>query len=245
MAVAVAPRHLEQSTPSSTRRRWQGTRTSFVELVSALERCMQTVGLMGITLNVTIGDHEGVLVSPQALRDELTEELWLSSRKIRVILSPSDGDTWMSLTLEGPELVLFVSYHGGTPQSRETLRVVVERALPERPNPRRHFRWVGPLFGIAYSATLLLIASRFPWHWSIRTGWSQTVIDGVRALDFIFNAVFGMIWPWLAFRFWFPSLERLPDKAESRWDRWRGWVQVAIGLWVTFVIGLLALHATT
>lgn len=246
MASTVAPRRLEQSTPASTRRRWQGTRTSFVELVSALERCMQTVGLTGITLDVAIGDHEGKLSSVGELRDELTEALWLSSRRIRVRLSPAQyDDTWMAISLEPDDPVLIALYHGGTLQSRETLRAVVERALPDRPDPKRHWRWVGPIFGIAYSATLVLISSRLPGHQSIHTGWSQPVIDGVRASGFILNAVIGgVLWPWWAFRLWFPALERLPDKGESLWDRRRGWVQVGVGLWLPLVGILLALHAT-
>jgi hypothetical protein len=108
---------------------------------------METVGLTGIALNVEIGDHEGSLASSQELRNELTETLWLASRRIGVSLRPLDGDyVMLNLTLGLPEPVLIVGYHGGTPQLLETLRVVVERALPpERPDPRRHWRWIGPM----------------------------------------------------------------------------------------------------
>jgi len=92
---------LQQSTPPSYRRRWQGTRTTFVDIVSSMASCMETVGLTGITLSVQIGDHEGNLASIQELRDELTEARWLAARRIRVHLSPGKGnDASLSLILE-------------------------------------------------------------------------------------------------------------------------------------------------
>jgi hypothetical protein len=199
---------LEQITPPSTRRRWQGTRTSFVDLVRSLETCMQNAGVTGATLNVTIGDNEGPLDSVQELRDQLTETLWLSSRNIRVRLSAPgiDISPWLSIFI-GLQDPVFVQYHGGTGQARETLRVLVERALgPDPPDPRRHLRWLRPIFGTAYSATLFLAVSRLSTgHWSIHTGWSQSVRHGIAAAVFILNAVIGGVaLPRLAFLLWFP-----------------------------------------
>jgi hypothetical protein len=151
----------------------------------------------------------------------------------------------LNLTLALPDPVLTVGYHGGTPQQLEMLRIMVERALPaERPDPRRHWRWVGPIFGVLFSATLWLIGTRTPATWSIHTGWSHDLLSGLRAGFLVFEIVYGaLVARWL-FQRWFPKLERLPDTARTRWDRRRGWVQVAIGVWMTVVIGLLALPAT-
>lgn len=236
---------LEQSTPPTSRRRWQGTRTSFVDLVLALERCMHNaVGATDITLRVQIGDHEGTL-APQDLRNELTEALWLGSRAISVLLSPSDyNQVHLSVALSLPEPVLFLTFHGGTTQSRETLRAMVERALSkERHDPRRHWRWVGPIVGCAYAATVWLIGTRVPdagveWHVS------PTVRDILTVLSPTLNVAIGTWWSWFAFRLWFPPLERLPDTAKTHWDRRRAWVQVGLGLWFSLVLGLLALPST-
>jgi len=238
---------LEQSTPSSTRRRWKGTRTSFVELVGAMERCMAMVGITHTALVVEIGTHEGPLASTQELRNELTEALWLSSRSIRVRIHPSNYEgPGIGVSLEPGEPVLIVVYHSGTPQARETLRTLVERALPlDPPDPRRHWRWLGPIFGIAFSLTWLLILSRIPrlFHHPL-VHLSQSVTDAVDVSLFIALAVSAPSWVWLAFHRWFPPLECLPDTSESLWDRRRTWVQWAVGLWIPLVGILLALPAT-
>jgi hypothetical protein len=208
---------------------------------------MRTAGIISTTLNVTIGDHEGKLDSVQELRDELTEGRWLSAHLISVSLQPSDWEhTSLTIRLASQQPVLFVFYHSGTVQTRETLRAVVERTLPNLPDPRRHRRWVGAIFGIAYSATWLLIASRIPTgHWSIHTGWSRAVRDGLLAATFVVNATIGgTLFPGMAFDYWFPPLERLPDTAKTHWDRRRSWIQWGLGIWVTVVIGLLALPVT-
>lgn len=233
---------LEQSTPPSSRRHWQGTRTSFVDVVRSLERCMQAAGLTGITLNVAIGGHEGNLASPDELRTELTEALWLGSQSVSVRLSSShNGYFSLGLRLELPEPVLFVVYHGGTPHSRETLRAMVERALPpERRDPRRRWRSVGPIVGCAYAATLWVIGTRLPVpHLHLRA--SPTFRDALGVISPILNVAVGTYCTWFTYDRWFPPLERLPDTAQSSWDRRRGWLQVCLGLWVTLVVGLLAL----
>lgn len=235
---------LQQSTPPSYRHRWQGTRTAFVDLVSSLTGCMQTIGLTGITLNVEIGDHEGKLGSTQELRDELTEARWLAARRIRVHLWPTGSlDAGLSLILEPAPPVLFVAYHGEKLQMRETLRAVVDRTLPpERPDLRRRWRWVGPIFGCAVLATAWLIGTRLTLS-GIYLRASHTVRYTIIASDFVLGVGIFTYWTWWAFRFWFPPLERLPDSSKSRWDRARGWVKFAVPLWVAVVLALLALPA--
>lgn len=235
---------LEQSTPPSSRRRWQGTRTSFIDLVLALERCMRTAGVTDqITLMVKVGDHEGRLL-PQDLRNELTEALWLGSQQVTVMLSPDDyRQVSLSLMLGPPEPVLYLTFQGGTTQTRETLRAVVERALPaERSDTRRNWRWVGPVVGCAYSATIVLLGNALP-ATGVTVPVSQTFANVLVVLSSVANVAFGAYWTRLAFSRWFPPLERLPDKAETYWDRRRTWVQVFLGLWFSLVLGLLALPA--
>ncbi|MGC2373829.1 MAG: hypothetical protein WA484_08145 [Solirubrobacteraceae bacterium] len=215
--------------------------------MSALENCMRTIGITDVTLSVTIGDHEGKLDSLQELRDELTEGRWLSSHVISVSLQPSEWEhTSLSVRLDSQQPVLFVYYHSGTMQERETMRVVVERALgPEPPDPRRYWRRVGPIFGVLYAATIVLLDSRvIPAHWSIHTGWSRAVRDSIGVAGYLALVASGTYWPWLALQFWFPPLEKLPDTARTHWDRRRAWVQWGLGVWVTVVIGLLALPAS-
>lgn len=240
---------LQQSTPPSRRRRWQGTRTSFVDLVKSLQNCMGTVGYEHTTLKVEIGNHEGELASSDDLRHELTEALWLGSDRITVAMTstvnagPGQGWPGLVMVLSPGEPVLGVSYYGGTPQLRETLRVVVERTLPpEHPDPRRRWRWLGPIVGCAYAATFLLIISRLPrlsHHPILHV--SGAITDAIGVVGFALNVAFGTYFTWLAFQLWFPPRERLPDSARSHWDRRRGWFQVGVGLWVTLVLGVLAL----
>lgn len=233
---------LQPPTPPSIRHRWQGTRTSFVDLVGSLARCIDT-GLEQITFIVDFGGHAGTLASLDVLRNELTEALWLDSRRIQVTFFLSDSDpARMNLFLE-PERVLYVHYYQGTPQSRETLRNMEERELPpERPDLRRHWRWAGPLIGCAYYGTLALVTSRLPyWH----TGWRPSAslrhaLSVLGAITPVIGAVWLVVGTWAIFGRWFPPLERLPDTGQSKWDRRRGWVQFAAAVWVTLAIGLLA-----
>jgi hypothetical protein len=205
---------------------------------------MKTIGLNEMTLHVTIGDHEGPLVSTQELRDELTEARWLASRRIRVSMSSSSGvdHPILGLLLEPEAPVMFVSYYGGTVLARETLRLLVERVLPaERPDTRRHWRWVGPLVGCAWEATVILIITRTPSIPGFHLRQSETGRAALEALSFILAMAAGSGITWLAYRSWFPPLERLPDGGQSRWDRRRTWVQVGLGMWLAIIGIVLAL----
>jgi hypothetical protein len=135
------PMPLEQSTPVSTRSCWQGTRQAFFDLVEALARCMaDAAGATMTRLRVDTEEYEGELLSISELRTEITESRWLQAGRITVQLNASDwNDATVSVVLKSFEPVLVVVYHSGTPQTRETLRSVVERALPpNRPDSRRH-----------------------------------------------------------------------------------------------------------
>lgn len=233
---------LQQSTPASTRFRWQGTRTAFVDLVESLARCIGDVVAPVTSLRVKIGDHEGSLSSTQDLRTELTESLWLNARRITVNFNTADWkDASASLILEPLQPVLFVAYSSGTPQARETLRAVVERRLPpETVDPRRRWRWIGPILGCIWFGTAALIGSRLP-PLGLKLRASATAHDLIYWVSAIALIALTAYWTRLALQYWFPPLERLPDTAKSRWDRSRAWRLAALGVWATLIIGLLAL----
>ena len=235
---------LQQSTPPSTRKRWQGTRAAFIDLVDSVARSMSDAAGSAVTgLVVGTGHYEGTLSSTQELRTELTESRWLGAGRITVSLTAADWkDVSASLVLETFGSALRVVYHGGTPQTRETLRAVVERTLPpEPPDPGRRWRWVGAIVGCLFYATLLLILTRIPPIRGSNLRVSNTVSDALVAVGFASSIAVGTTSTWLVYQRWFPSLERLPDTGTSRWDRRRAWVQVALGLWVSLVAIVLAL----
>jgi hypothetical protein len=208
---------------------------------------MTTQGATDIDLTVDIGGHEGTLASVEELRDELTQALWLGSRKISVTAAGKceGARVALSLVLEPTYPVVLVVYHGETPRWRETLRAVVERELPpESPDPRRHWRWVAPIVGCCWAATIYLIGSRIPLSLGA-PHLSRAVKIGLFAFAQLADVWAGAYWAWLAFRLWLPSLERLPDTAVSLWDRRRAWVQVGVSLWVTIVLALLTVHAAS
>jgi hypothetical protein len=235
---------LEPTTPTSSRRRWQqGTRAALVEVVAALEGCMQQVGLKGISLSVEIGDQQGKLASHHELRSELTDALWLRSRRINIWLHPANyRDTSLGLLLDPAEPVLVVVYRSGSLQARETLRNMLERILPpERPDPRRHAWWLGPILTNAYTATVALLSTRV-WP-PARHSWhvSPTVFYAIIAAVVIFNGLLGIAFTRFVIGRWCSPLERLPDTGKTLWDRRRGWVQFGIALWVALVGILIAL----
>jgi hypothetical protein len=234
---------LQQSTPSSRRSRWQGTRSAFVDLVHTLEGCLHTASEESVTLHVEAGGYEGPLGSSAALRDELTEAMWLASDDVRIGIRSEGHDGPNMVLLLGTRYVapLVVAYHGGTPQSREVLRVLVERALPaERAAPVRRWWLTGLLVGLVFSGSLLLIGSRIPklgdWH----------ISHGLRVAFFVYAQVFQVVGPMLLTRFalgawWFPALERLPDSGRTRWDSARRWVIFGSSAWLAIVLAMLAL----
>jgi hypothetical protein len=239
---------LQQRTPASQRRRWQGTRASFVELVTAVVGCMHAAGHILHDLDVSLGSHSGRLTSVDELDAELTEAIWLSARDISVS-AYGDGAEAPSLTVmlaEPPrrsqQPALSVLYYSGTAGSREIVRNMVERILPpDQPDPRRHGRWLGPLLGLLLSGTLLLIISRTP----PITGIHAHASTAVKVLGIVWFALyflwFGWWWTRLLLDRWFPAVERLPDTGETRWSRARVWIGVAISVWVAVVAAMLAL----
>lgn len=239
---------LQQSTPSSARPRWQGTRATFVDLVRSVEGCVHGSGETIRTIEVKIGNHSGDVASADALQGAFTEAIWLSATRIEVsIYSASADGANLTVTLARPfphSSALTVSYHSGTVSSRGLLRMLVENVLPESADPFRSARWIGPLVGLAWMGTIILVSSRLPrwgnWHTHPSTGVKVAAWVGIAAV----SIAYGVWVTRLAIRYWFPALERLPDNGETRWGRARTWVAVGIGIWVTILIGVLALPAT-
>jgi hypothetical protein len=173
---------------------------------------------------------------------------WLASDSISVTLYSKGNDaanltvTFTQPYLQYPPPALRVFYHSGTVQSRGLLRMLVEGALPAEPaNPRRHWRWLGPLVGLLYGGTITLVSSRIPTipgiHAHLSTGVGIGLLVALQ-VGFIWYGCF--LTRFLLSR-WFPALERLPDTGETRWSRAKTWVGIASGVWVTVVIGVLTL----
>jgi hypothetical protein len=238
---------LEQSTPSSERRRWQGTRASFAELSAAVAGCVQTAGHKIRNIEVKAGTHSGKLASVTDLRTELTEAIWLAARRIDVSLYSEGAEApGLTLVLDEPlyrtQPVLHVIYYGGTAGSREVLRNLVERLLPpDQPDPRRHAKWLGPLTGLLFEGTWLLIGTRIPRIKGVHAHVSTTV--SVILLVFLGLSVAWLGWYWMGVLLnrWFPALERLPDTGVTRWSRAQVWVGVAIAVWLAVIGAMLAL----
>jgi hypothetical protein len=239
---------LEQSTPASSRYRWQGTRSAFVDLIRSVEGSVGAAGQTVRTLEVKAGKHSGDIASADDLREAITEAMWLASDTISVTLYSESSDAAnLTVTLEQPfrrypAPALRVLYHSGTTQSRGLLRMLVEDALPAEPtHPRRHWRWLGPLLGLLMSGTLDLISSRIPTIPGIHAHLSTAARIGLLVAVQIYLIWYGCFLTRLLLSRWFPSLERLPDTAATRWSRARMWVGIALGAWVTVIVGLLAL----
>jgi len=239
---------LQQGTPASDRYRWQGTRSAFVDLIRSVEGGVHATGQTVRTLEVKVGDHSGEVASADDLRDAITESLWLASDTISVALYSEGSDAAnLTVTLRQPFLryptpALQVLYHSGTVQSRGLLRMLIEDALPAEPaDPRQHWRWLGPLCGLLMSGTLALISSRTPTIPGIHAHLSAAARIGLLVAVQVYFIWYGCYLTRLLLFRWFPPLERLPDTAATRWSRARMWVGIALGAWVTVIVGLLAL----
>jgi hypothetical protein len=242
---------LEQSTPASARNRWQGTRSAFVDVIRSVEGSVRGAGQTPRPLEVKAGKHSGKVASADGLRDAITETMWLAADSIEVTLY-SEGPDVANLTVmlersfpRYPRPALRVLYHSGATQSRGLLRMLVENTLPaEPPNPQRHWRWLGPLVGVLCAGTVTLISSRTPRIHGVPAHLSTAVKIGLLVGVLVYLVWYG---GWLT-RFllsrWFPPLERLPDTGETRWSRARTWVGIAFGVWVTVLLGVLALPET-
>jgi hypothetical protein len=201
---------------------------------------MRTLGAPSTTLHVETGGYEGDLGSAADLRDELTEAMWLASNSVQIGIR-SDGPNMILLLGNRYVAPLVVAYHGGTAQERETLRVLVERALPaERSAPVRRWWGIGLLVGMLFDGGLALISSRIGrlahWH----------VAHGLIVALFVIGQVCGIVAPMLLTRivlgtWWFPALERLPDTGRTRWAGVRTWVIFGLSAWLAILLAMLAL----
>jgi hypothetical protein len=238
---------LEQSTPASSRYRWRGTRSAFVDLIRSVEGSVGAAGQTVRTLEVKAGKHSGDIASADDLREAITETMWLASDTISVTLySEGSNAANLTVTLEQPfrryqTPALRVLYHSGTNQSRGLLRMLVEDVLPAEPaDPRRHWRWLGPLVGLLWVGTFALISSRTPPIPGIHVHLSTAARIGLLGSVLVYTIWYGCYLTRMLLSRWFPALERLPDTAETRWSRARTWVGIAFGVWVTVIVGLLA-----
>jgi hypothetical protein len=238
---------LEQSTPASSRCRWRGTRSAFVDLIRSVEGSVGAAGQTVRTLEVKAGKHSGDIASADDLREAITEAMWLASDTIRVTLYSEGSDAAnLTVTLEQPfrrysAPALQVLYHSGTTQSRALLRMLIEDALPAEPaDPRRHWRWLGPLVGLLWIGTLVLISSRIPTIPGVHAHLSTAARIGLFVAVQVYSIWYGCYLTRLLLFRWFPSLERLADTGATRWSRARMWVGIALGAWVTVIVGLLA-----
>jgi hypothetical protein len=192
-------------------------------------------------IDVEVGEYEGPVNSAAGLADELTESMWLSGDRVSVSM-PSAGHGPNLLVLVGPGYIapLVVAYHGGTIQERETLRAMVERRLPEPGrNPVRSWRWLGPLVGLLWAGTLVLLGTR------ISPIAHAHIVLWLRIVIFVAVQICDILWATLVVRlalgYWFPALERLPDSGQTRWDAARTWVVFGLGTWLAIALALLAL----
>ncbi len=217
-----------------------------MDLIRSVESGMHAAGQTLRTLDVQAGDHSGEIASADGLRDAITESIWLASDTISVTLY-AEGSDAANLTVMlrqpfPPTPALQVVYHSGTTQSRSLLRMLVENALPVEPmDPRRHWRWLGPLSGLLMSGTLALISSRIPTIPGIHAHLPTAARVGLLVAVQVYFIWFGCLLTRLQLSRWFRALERLADTAATRWGRARMWVGIALGAWVTVVVGLLAL----
>jgi hypothetical protein len=105
----------------------------------------------------------------------------------------------------------------------------------------RRWRWLGPLIGVAWAGTLLLVSTRIRPVAHVHLHLAESVSIGL----FVLQQVWAIGWAvWvtrLVLRSWFPALERLPDTGQTRWDRTRAWVIFGLGAWLTMVLAVLAL----
>jgi hypothetical protein len=218
-------------------------------MVAAVEGALRTAGHEPSTISASAGDHSGELASLSELGEALTEAIWRDAWSVSVSIYTTGSESpSLSVTLREPvnpwrsRPVLEVLYWSGTVATREVVRNLVERLLPsERPDPRRHWRWLGPTIGLLYWGTALLLGSRIPRIHGLHVHAStvaRAVLIGVGGILAVWPVCF---WVRLLLNRWFPVLERLPDTGETRWSNARVWVGVAIGAWVAIVIGLLAL----
>jgi hypothetical protein len=197
---------------------------------------------------VKAGKHSGDVASANDLREAITEAMWLASDTISVTVYSEGSDAAnLSVILEQPfrrypTPALRVLYHGGTAHSRALLRMLIEDALPAEPtDPRRHWRWLGPLCGLLMSGTIALISSRTPTIPGIHAHLSTAARIGLLVTVQVYFIWYGCYLTRLLLSRWFPPLERLADTAATHWSRARMWVGIAFGVWVTVMLGMLAL----
>lgn len=213
--------------------------------MASIEKCLRGGGeATAVEYIMMVDDHHEVAASAEQLRGDLTERLWLDARKVHIHIHPTEVYRAVSagVMLARPEPVLFIDYSGGDAQSREAVRTMVERVLPpDKRDPRPHAWWLGPIAGIAWLVTTALAGSR---SFSLRNDLhlpfpARTAIEVALVLVDVGIGVYAIrtALAWLS-----PALERLPDNGASRWDRWRGSVHMGLAIWVTVIVGLLALH---
>lgn len=231
---------LEQSTPASARLRWQGTRSAFADLIRSVEGSTRAAGQTLRTLEVEAGSHSGDIASADDLHDAVTEAIWLASETISVTFYSEGADAAnLTVRLSQPFQAvpaLMVIYHGGTPRSRALVRMLVENVIPAEPvDPLRHWRWLGPLWGLLFFGTIVLIASRIPRIEGLRANISTNLKAAIWIVLSCWVLFVGCYWARMMLRYWFPLLERLPDVGETRWSRAKTWVGIVIGIWVGVV----------
>jgi hypothetical protein len=202
---------------------------------------MSSIGHPPEALHVEIAEYEGPVKDAAGLKDELTEAMWRSGDSMSVSMRSAPGGPNL-LVLMGNNYVapLIVAYHGGTIQERETLRTMVERRLP-RPgvSPVRRWRLFGPLMGLAWVGTWLLVGTRISPIVHVH------ISHGLQVALFVITQAVGVAWFALLTRtalvYWFPVLERLPDSGRTRWDAARSWVIFGASTWLAIVLALLTL----
>jgi hypothetical protein len=193
-------------------------------------------------LRVEVGDYGGSVASAEALRDDITEEMWRSGDSISVTVWSHNGPGLQILVGTNYVAPLIVAYHGGSWQERETLRAAVERQLPEvGSDPVRRWRWMGPSVGIAWAGTLVLVSTRVRPVAHVHLHVAETVSVGLWVLLQVSTIGWAVGVTRLALQRLFPALERLPDSGQTRWDRARPWVIFGLGAWLAVFLTVLAL----